>query len=117
MAIFKSAAKPNISGSSGSPTKIIAATDIAAGRYAVLVGLSAVNRAANPSEATIQLVKASSAGTSNLCYRLPLPVNSGFELELGKKVILESGDELVAYANAANAVDITCSYMTNAQGT
>jgi hypothetical protein len=117
MAIFKSTARPNISGSSGSPTKIIAAADIPAGRYAVLIGLSAVNRAVSPSEATIQLVKGGGGATSHLSYKLPLPVNSGFELQLGKKVILESGDELVAYANAANAVDVTCSYMTNAQGT
>lgn len=116
MAVFKSTSKPNISSSAGSPTKIVQAADIAAGRYAVLIGVSLVNRSASPAQATVQLVKSGGGGTANICYQLPLPVNSGFELEVGNKFILESGDELVAYAGASNTVDVVCSYMTNAQG-
>ena len=116
MAIFKSTAKPSISASAGSPTDIIAAGDVTSGRYGVLVGLSAVNKSVSAGDVTISLVK-NGGTTSLICFKLPIPTNTGYEFEIGNKFVLEAGDRITAYASAANAFDVIASYMTSAQGT
>ena len=109
---FKSYAKTDISDSSGSPTILINSSQITAGKYGVLIGVLFSNTSPATRYVTIQLAK-NGGDTVKLAASLSLPPNTSFELMEGNKLVMEPGDVINCYTDAATSVDIVASVMIN----
>ena len=109
---FKRETKANIGNGIGNETTIYT---VPSGKTSIVVGILITNKSSSEVDVTMRIVTGI-AGQDNveLVSALKLYANTSTELILGKVVLTHdstNGDEIRAYTDASNAVDITFSLL------
>lgn len=104
MATFKSTVSANVGA--------VQVSLLTASRATTLIGVTAANVTTAGAMITFKIIKTGGGGTAHIVKDAPVSRSDTLIVVGGdQKVVLETGDQLVAVANLATSFDVIVSYM------
>ena len=110
---FYSSTFTNISANGGSPTSVFDTSAIPASGYAMILGVVVSNKSTSTRGLYMSLQKSGAAQQAYILFDVSLPSQSAFQVIDGDKLVIQRGDSLKAWVDAAggNLVDMVISYV------